>query len=252
MDSPLSRHLVLERAWNFRDLGGYVGADGRSVRWRRLFRADGLERLSPADLEQVAALGLRTVIDLRTGDEVAKGRIASGAGELTWQHLPMLDVLPPREKYEGWVGPEFVASQYLAMLESAQKSVSTFLGVLADPGSYPLVYHCFAGKDRTGVLTALVLGLLGVADEEIIADYALSKLAMERLLEWLRSQYGSDTAELDSSAAAIVAAEPETMAMFLERFRDAFGTFESYAESVGRPGAAAALQSLLLEPAPAG
>jgi protein-tyrosine phosphatase len=248
VEASSHRRLALEGAWNFRDLGGYVGAGGRPVRWRRLFRADGLDRLTAADIEQVAALGLRTVIDLRTGDEVSKGRLSTDAGDVNWHHLPMLDVLPPREDYNGWVGPEYVADQYLAMLQSAEDSVSSFLGLLADPGSYPLVYHCFAGKDRTGVLTALILGLLGVEDHEIISDYALSKLAMEQLLEWLRQEYATNVADIESSAAAIVAAEPETMAMFLSRFRDAYGSFDAYAASVGHAGVGDALRGLLLEP----
>ena len=241
------RHLTLKGAYNFRDLGGYVGAGGRPVRWRTLFRADGLDRLTEADLITVSGLGLRTVIDLRTGDEVAKGRLDSSAGEVGWHHLPMLDVLPPRLDYNGWVGPEYVADQYLAMLGTAQTSVGAFLDLLLQPTSYPVVYHCFAGKDRTGVLTALVLGLLGVPDEAIAADYALSKVAMVRLLEWLRSEYGADIAELESSAAAIIAAEPETMLAFLAAVRSRFGTFDDYAASLGRAGAGAALQAILLE-----
>lgn len=247
MSASSSRHLELEGAYNFRDLGGYIGAGGRPVRWRRIFRADGLDRLTEADLVTVAALGLRTVIDLRTGDEVAKGRIDSAAGEVAWHHLPMLDVLPPREDYDEWVGPEYVAEQYVAMLDAARPSVAAFLEMLLQPESYPIVFHCFAGKDRTGVLTALILGLLGVPDEDIAADYALSKVAMGRLLDWLRAQYGADTAELDSSAAAIIAAEPETMVAFLDVVRRRLGSFSDYATSLGHPGAGEALRAILLE-----
>jgi len=242
-----SRHLELEGAWNFRDLGGYLGRDGRPVRWRLLFRADGLDRLTEIDLRHVGRLGLRTVIDLRTGNEVAKGRIAAGSDDIAWHHLPMLDVLPPREDYDSWVGPDYVAEQYLAMAESGAPSIATFLGLLCRPDSYPVVYHCFAGKDRTGILSALVLGLLGVDDEDIIADYALSKLAMGRLLEWLREQYGDNVRELESSAAAIAAAEPETMGAFLDRFRANYGSFDAYAAGLGHPRAAVLLADILLE-----
>jgi protein tyrosine/serine phosphatase len=244
------RRLDLEGAWNFRDLGGYRSGDGRRVRWRRLFRADGLDRLTAADLVHVEQLQLRTVVDLRTGDEVAKGRVAAGAGEFDWYHLPMLDVLPARERYETWVDPVHVAEQYLGMVSAAPDSIAGFLRLACNRNSYPLVFHCFAGKDRTGILTALVLGLLGVDDEDIAADYALSQVAMHRLLDWLRAQYGESAAQLqlESSAAAIVAAEPETMAEFLRRFRHAYGSFEAYAAGVGCPDAAACLGDILLEP----
>jgi protein-tyrosine phosphatase len=243
-----ARRLELEGAWNFRDLGGYVGRDRRPVRWRRLFRADGLDRLTEGDLRTIEELRLRTVIDLRTGDEVARGRLASDRGEVAWYHLPMLDVLPPRQDYNSWVGPAYVADQYLGMIDAGAATVTAFLDLVCERDAYPLVFHCFAGKDRTGVLTALVLGLLGVADEDIVADYALSQAAMARLLEWLRAEYADNAAEIESSAAAIAAAEPETMTEFLRQFRAAHGSFEEYAASLGRTDAGLGLADILLEP----
>jgi hypothetical protein len=189
------------------------------------------------------------VVDLRTRDEVAKGRLAALSGEVSWYHLPMLDALPPREAYEAWVGSANVAQQYLAMVESGAETIAAFLDLVCDPAAYPLVFHCFAGKDRTGILTALVLGLLGVADEDISADYALSRAAMHRLLEWLRSQSESDIPLLESIATAIVAADPETMAAFLSGFRAAHGSFDAYAAALGHPDAGTALAEILLEPA---
>jgi protein tyrosine/serine phosphatase len=244
----LSRRLELEGVWNFRDLGGYEGRDGRQVRWRRLFRADSLDRLTAADLVHIEQLRLRTVVDLRTGDEVAKGQRALPTATLNWHHLPMLDVLPPRDRYESWVDPAQVAEQYLGMVSSAVATIGTFLGLACDGDSYPLVFHCFAGKDRTGILTALMLGLLGVADENIAADYALSEVAMHRLLDWLRGQYGGDAAaQLEASAAAIVAADPETMGEFLRGFRKTYGSFDAYAAQIGYPDAPARLADILLE-----
>jgi protein tyrosine/serine phosphatase len=242
-----SRHVVLEGAWNFRDLGGYAGRDGRPVRWQRLYRADSLHRLTAADLARLSSLGMRTVIDLRTSNEVEKGRLPADFDVVAWHHVPVIDVLPPRDSYDTWSSPAEAARQYLAMFEGASSSVAAFLGLICDEESYPLVYHCFAGKDRTGVLTALVLGLLGVADQDIAADYALSTLAMQHLLEWLQEQYG-DSSELQSSAPAILSADPATMAAFLEQFRAGHGSFEAYAQELGHPEAAPRLQSILLEP----
>jgi protein tyrosine/serine phosphatase len=73
--SPYERHVELPSVFNLRDLGGYTGADGRSVAWRRIFRADGLQRLARADLGRLRELGLRTVVDLRRPDEVELGRL---------------------------------------------------------------------------------------------------------------------------------------------------------------------------------
>jgi protein-tyrosine phosphatase len=243
------RLIALEGAFNFRDLGGYTGVDERTLRWRRLFRADGLYRLTEADLDQLAALGLRTVIDLRTANELTShGRIAWPSEDLTYHHLPLLDVLPPKETYPEWIRPEFVARQYLEMLTGGRESVTAALVALSDPASYPAVFHCMAGKDRTGILAAVVLGLLGVADADIVADYALSQAAMTKMGEWLRRTDPERAVELESSGSAIAAAAPAGMAGFLELFRAEYGTFPAFVEELGLPSVPSALRDLLLEP----
>ncbi len=242
--------MALEGAWNFRDLGGYAAAGGRRVLWRRLFRADGLDRLTPTDRETLTHLGVRTVVDLRTTDEVARGAVDGLRGAFRWHHLPMLDVLPPREDFEDWVVSRYVAEEYLSMLDEAPASVAAFLRLLTDDHDiYPVVFHCFAGKDRTGVLSAVVLGLLGVSDEDIAGDYALSRLAMTSLLEWLRAAYGEEgREEIEARAPAIASAEPATMTIFLERFRALHGSFDDFAGEIGVPEAPSRLRELLLEP----
>jgi len=242
------RQISLEGSFNFRDLGGYKAAEGRTVRWRRLFRADGLHRLTEADLNRLVDLGLRTVIDLRTLDEVVeRGRIEWPAPDLAYHHLPMIDVLPDREEMPSWVSSSFVADRYAAMLGEGGEAVAEALAVLTDPHAYPAVFHCAAGKDRTGILAAVILGLLGVSDADIVTDYALSRAAMARMLEWLRATHPEAIEELESRTAAIVAAEPETMALFLERFRLEYGSFETYAGSLGLAGAVSDLRASLLE-----
>src|SRR5579859_4556528 len=185
MTAPAGNQRVvdLEGCFNFRDLGGYRTVDGRCVRWQRLFRADGLHRLTEADLAHLAGLGLATVIDLRTEKELDEvGRIAWPAPDLAFHHLPMLDVLPDRTTYPAWVDAGYVADRYVAMLEKGRDAVAEALAILTDPTAYPAVFHCAAGKDRTGLLAAVVLGLLNVSDEDIVADYALSQHAMTRML----------------------------------------------------------------------
>ena len=169
-----ARRLELEGAWNFRDLGGYRARDGRRLRWRRLFRADGLDRLTATDLEQIERLRLRTVIDLRTGDEVARGRLATTAGR--GRLVPPPDARRPSAPgpLRHLDRPVRRPSSTSAWSPPPPTTVAAFLAWSATRHRYPLVFHCFAGKDRTGILTALVLGLLGVADDDIAADYALS------------------------------------------------------------------------------
>ena len=241
------RLLPLEGSFNFRDLGGYSSRHGGTVRWRRLFRADGLHRLSADDLDLLRNLGLSTVIDLRTASEVdERGRIDGPHDRVDYYHLPMIDVLPDRGELPAWVDASFVAERYAVMLAEGEATIVEALAILTDPVAYPAVFHCAAGKDRTGILSALVLGLLGVADEDIVADYALSAKAMIRMFDWLQAQYPDKAKELQSSAAAIVTVEPQTMSLFLGRFRADHGTFEDYAASVGMARAVAPLRAALL------
>ncbi|MDA8283789.1 MAG: tyrosine-protein phosphatase, partial [Actinomycetota bacterium] len=121
------------------------------------------------------------------------------------------------------------------------------LGMLTDPATYPVAYHCFAGKDRTGILSAVVLELLGVSDEDIIADYALSREGMDRMLAWLRERNPDRAEEIDASASAIAAAEPASMAAFLEGLRSEHGSAEGYAESLGLAGIGERVRGVLLE-----
>ncbi|MGI8491332.1 MAG: tyrosine-protein phosphatase [Acidimicrobiales bacterium] len=242
------RHIDLEGCFNFRDLGGYVGAGGRTVSWQRLFRSDGLHRLTPVDLERLADLGLRTVIDLRTPDEVERrGRIEWPAGDLAYHHLPMIDVLPPSEEMPSWISPDFVAAQYRQMLQRGEPSIRQALLLLADPAKQPAVVHCMAGKDRTGILSALVLGLLGVSDDDIVADYTLSSAAMVKLLAWMREANPELANDIDQASAAVIAAEPAAMAGFLAGFREDHESFEAYAQRIGVASAADALRANLLE-----
>ncbi|MDQ2727452.1 MAG: tyrosine-protein phosphatase [Actinomycetota bacterium] len=249
MSAPPGRLIAMEGCFNFRDLGGYRAAGGHSLRWRRLFRADGLHRLTDADRQRLVELDVRTVLDLRTPSELDRhGQLSWPGRAFGWRNLAMMDVLPEVDEFnDTWATTEGVSRQYLSILAGAAPAITEALDTLSQPATYPLVMHCMAGKDRTGILAAVVLGLIGVADDDIIADYTLSAEAMERMLGHQRRLLPERAAELDASAAAMVHAEPATMARFLVGLRAEHGTFEGYAASLGRPDAGSALRELLLE-----
>ena len=240
-----SRHVAHDLVFNLRDLGGYHTADGRTTRWGRLFRGDGLHRLGAAD---VAALGLVTVLDLRTEREVAeRGRL--DAEGLDWHHLPVL-----RETWDpSWATPDvtparFLADRYLVMLAEGEEALGRALQVLADAHRLPAAFHCAAGKDRTGVLAALVLSLLGVDDDTIAADYGLSRLGMDRLVEWVRVTYPERLDTMADQPKAFLEAPDEAMHLFLADLRDRHGSVAAYAASVGAgPEVVDALRGNLLE-----
>jgi protein-tyrosine phosphatase len=240
------RHIPLEGAVNFRDLGGYLGADGQRVRWRRLFRADGLSSLSPTDLKIVADLGIRTVIDLRTAPEVQGGRFPVEAYPVTFVHVPFIDTLPDFEAFKRV--PGMLASQYTDMVRDGTAHIKEILTILAREDTYPAVVHCTAGKDRTGVISAIVLSLLGVQRQEVIEDYALSGSAMQRLRAKLVGLY-PEAEEAIGQADEMFSADPHNMVGLLEVLAEDHGSIERYVVDLGvPPQTVEALRALLLEP----
>ena len=116
-ESAFTRTLEFDGCVNFRDLGGYRTRDGRQVGWRRLFRADGLHRLSPDDHRRLIDLGVTTVIDLRTVDEAEqRGRFPVEQVPVRYVDLPLTDVLPSTEEMPSWREASYVAARYLDMV----------------------------------------------------------------------------------------------------------------------------------------
>ncbi|MGA2520374.1 MAG: tyrosine-protein phosphatase [Acidimicrobiales bacterium] len=243
-----ARKLSLSGCVNFRDLGGYPTTDGRHIRWRTLFRADGLSRLDGDDCAQLADLGLATVIDLRTVDEVEqRGRFPEDAFEVEYHHLPLTDLLPPPEDLERYDEPIFVTSRYRQLFTQGSPSLVRAVEVLAEPGALPAVFHCSAGKDRTGILAALVLGFLGVPHDVIVDDYALSAEGMVALMARLKAEYADAAEEVERYAPAVTAVSPRTMAAFLDSLHDEHGSFDDLAATWGVTAAVERLRAVLLE-----
>jgi protein-tyrosine phosphatase len=229
------RSIPFESVFNFRDLGGYRAAGGRSVRWRRLFRADGLHRLTEAEADLVAHLGLSTVVDLRTPEETTRGRFPESLGPIRYHHLPMFDVIPDWSQLPDVQSPWFMANRYAEMLDTGRDALAGVLVLLADPDAYPLVFHCAAGKDRTGIVAAVVLELLGVDRATVVADYALSHAAMARLEAWIAERH-PDWARSDTRPPAVIEARPETMEQFLSVVDERFGSVEGLVADLGVAG----------------
>lgn len=228
------RRIALERVFNFRDLGGYPAGD-RTVRWGKLYRADGIHRIEGADLARVASLGVRTVVDLRTRRELAEhGRCPVDGLDASYHHLPLLERVWERELLDGERDAvQFLAGRYLDMLDQGASSIVKALTMIADPARLPLVFHCSAGKDRTGVLAAILLSILGVSDTDIAADYALSRPAMHELAEWVRAERPEAYETMAAQPPAFLDAPPLAMRLFLDLARAERGPLAGYLVSVG-------------------
>ena len=246
MSDVVERIIALEGAVNFRDLGGYPAAPGTRTRWRTFFRADGLGELTETDLDVVRDLGIRTVIDLRSGDELERSRFDVDAHPVAFFHFPFIEELPDAEEFQR--RPGLLGTQYLDMVTGAGPQILGALEVLAQPEALPAVFHCTAGKDRTGVLSAIVLSLLGVDEPTVVADYALSGVAMRALRAKLVRKYpeGRDTIE---NMDEVFSADPAQMEQLLDYVRAEHGSVEAYVDGLGGgPDLAARLAASLLEP----
>lgn len=227
----MQRRIPLEGCFNFRDLGGYPSAGGRRVRWRLLFRSDALHHLTERDVEILREeLRIGHVVDLRSSAEIAsegQGLLASGPARL--HHLPLYDgpTSEGRERAESLS----LADRYFMMADFARKPIVRVLEALATADA-PTVYHCAAGKDRTGVISAVLLGLLDVPDEVIVADYAASQEQLDAIVDRLMGAEGYQTM-LEALPADTLHAVPETMVRFLEQLRERHGSLEAYALESG-------------------
>jgi protein-tyrosine phosphatase len=246
-EDRMQRLLALEGCLNFRDLGGYPTRDGRRVRWRQLFRSDALCALTPADVAELRdVVRLATVVDLRSTAELR----ADGDGPLTLEaiehhHLPLFDGAVRPEERASMIT---LAERYWLLAEYAKEKIARVVTTLAASGG-PAVYHCAAGKDRTGVISAVILGVLGVPDEVIVADYAATQENLEAIIERLMSSRSYENV-LANLPADTLHAEAETMQTFLERIRAAYGDMRGYAQAAGvSADALEVMRVRLVEPA---
>lgn len=239
----MQRVVELEGGRNFRDLGGYLAAGGRTVRWGMLYRSGTLHKLTASDLSRLRALGIRLVCDFRAPDERAEQPThwPEPAPEiLFWddrqeaQHRGFAD--PGRQTLQD--GREIMLGVYNSLAEQhADKFQALFRQLIK--GNLPALFHCSLGKDRTGIAAALILTALGVARHLVLEDYALtetlvdfvavlkddaaqnpqSMLAryMQRPDEYITSMLRSDAAYLNSA---------------LQGLEQRYGSVEAYITSV--------------------
>ncbi|GAA4215990.1 tyrosine-protein phosphatase [Actinocatenispora rupis] len=246
------RCVTFSAVFNFRDLGGYEAADGRSVRSGLVYRADGLHRLTGADVDRFAGLRVRRVIDLRRADEVGTyGRVPEVPG-LTYHNVCLQTTAWTATDVRPGAMAEYLAARYGEIADEAVGgAMGTVLRLIADDTPGGTVFHCMAGKDRTGVVAAVLLALLDVPDETIAADYALSQAAEEQYFAWRASQRPDAPAPTGTGDAA----PAEAILTFLAGLRTRYGSVAGYAERAGADRAVrAALRARLLvdtEPAAA-
>jgi protein-tyrosine phosphatase len=177
----MNRHVPLAGQPNFRDLGGYAAGDGRRIKWGVVYRSGELSQLSDADVGKLGDLGIRTVVDLRSPEEVSargEGRVPSGAQVVP---LPIASsdmfakLIPMFLKGDfSQMPPDLLDKVNRVLVRDFTEQYTGLLRALRDPANRPLVFHCTQGKDRAGFGAAMVLTALGVPWETVVEDYLLS------------------------------------------------------------------------------
>ncbi len=233
-DSP-ARHLALQGASNFRDLGGYATADGRTTRWRHIFRSNHLGQLTPADIEIVRALGVRSAFDFRGVEERAAGVCV--VREITVHSLPIEPTVVAALRAEiargtltAPVALECMRESYRNYVRHNTHSFRMLFGQLLEDRA-PLVIHCTAGKDRTGFASALILHALGVAEEVIAEDYLLTN-------QFYRRDATAAIDLPDDVRNAIGSVEASYLAAAFEAVGSEYGDLETYLREGLKVGAA--------------
>ena len=234
------RHISFDGVFNFRDVGGYAADGNRSVAWRRVFRSGALEQMTGCDVALATEeLGLSTVLDLRHPEELASVEHQLGPlfeADVQRHHLSLhpadMQLGEYRKSMDKELGQGLSGRRYFAWLRFAGLQLATAFELLAEKSTYPVVIHCTAGKDRTGITIGLLLNLIGVADEQVVADYELSNLSTGPLIEYLESVGRLPDLPADELQKR-VATPAERMEEFLALLREQYGGARGYLREQG-------------------
>lgn len=227
------RHLALAGSSNIRDLGGYETLDGSITRWKVMLRADNLGELPEPDQQYLLQYGVTTIVDLREKAETAREpNVFEHSEELTYLNIPFRD---SEDIFNRMRETTLLEEAYLLLLDTCQSQIRDIFNAIADAGSGCVLFHCAAGKDRTGLIAALLLGLAKVPYEVIAQDYALSQKYLElKIKEWRKQalQAGDDMEIFERN----VGCAPESMLATLHGLDARYGGINSYLKTVGLSG----------------
>ena len=228
------RHFAFEGCFNFRDIGGYLTKEGKKIKKGIYFRTGRQDRMSEKDLAELKNLKISTQIDLRKPEEI----LDQGKGPLENMGADYINIpiIPDggSDQLSRLVGDTGISGKrYLGYLEFGPESWLKIFEILANKDSLPLVLHCTAGKDRTGVLTAFLLSVLGVDRDLIEADYKLTNLDTERQADFIENSGGFPEG-VDREAMILAAGVPEdAMKVFLDGVESRWGSVLGYLEEIG-------------------
>jgi protein-tyrosine phosphatase len=222
------RRLDVAGVFNLRDVGGYATDDGRVTRWGVLLRGDSLHKVAPDDVQMLTVYGLRTVIDLRRPTErLGETYALVETAGIRYHPISLITEMPGSDR------PASLVDLYKGILDHSQAEIRRIVSILGEPGALPAVVHCTAGKDRTGMIVALLLGLAGVPVATIAADYALTGTYLEAgFYKSLREQVIAVGQDWDAMQPFLLCTE-EMLFETWEYLQSQYGGARPYLEMAG-------------------
>jgi protein-tyrosine phosphatase len=251
MTKKYSRHLKFKSVANFRDIGGYRTRKGNTIAWRRVFRSGEFAQINQDEYRRLKEeIKLTTIIDLRSEYEIKRQGIGLPVDTDIKYHNVTFLTDDDNNKVDDQRYKDLTNMGDFYILFTRNKvfgaSIVKALEVIAGPENHPLVFNCAVGKDRTGILAAVLLSVLGVADDDIIKDYSLSGPYMEEI----RNRVNNDPeapANVKNLPDFFWKASPESMGLFLNTLRRDYGSIEGYLEFMGsEPSLVERLEKALL------
>lgn len=225
-------HLPMTGGYNFRDLGGYKNAEGRYVKWGKVFRSDDLHNLTDADLKYLSSIPLVSIVDFRSDDEISQApdknpsslkenyKYSISPGNLMEAVVKDINALTVERADQLMKDMNVLLVTDSACIDQYRK----FFALLQNPGDAPLMFHCSAGKDRTGMGAALFLSSLGVDEQTIMNDYLSSNT-------YLADKYAKYKAE-SPALTSLFEVKQEFLQAGLERIKKDHGSVENYLTKV--------------------
>ncbi len=223
-------HVDVDGCVNFRDVGGWSTDDGRTVQLGRLYRSDDPIRITPTGRAAVDALSLAMVVDLR--QQLQFSRSPGFVDPARTAHIPLVDQVVDHQEPPPLDTPTDIADLYVGMLHESRDQVARVLDVVAETlPDGPVLVHCAFGKDRAGLITALIHSAIGVRRDDIVADYVRSDAPAQRRRATLIDDPSPDDPPVARLPATLFRAPAETIDLLLDRVVDEYGSLDAWVES---------------------
>ena len=228
MEIATSLPIKLDGTYNTRELGSYLTEDGKVTKTHRYLRSDGLSNITENDLNILYNYGVKLVIDLRSATETKKTSY-NLKEDMVYLNFPLLDQIQS-SGFSMEELPKSMGELYISIMEMSKSTIAGILRAMANAGNSCVLFHCAAGKDRTGVTSMLLLKQAGVPNDTIVADYAVTEVYMEKVL---RAQIEAEEEKGLQIPDDMILSKAPNMVMAIKHLENTYGTVDNYMLSIG-------------------